>query len=144
MTEERLAELMVKAADGVASPEDREELMAWVVDRPDLQRELEEHQALRAVTDGWMSRLEADLMEDRKRTGTGHRLLQGMGVAAVFAGLVLLTLYGPFEAVLDPEAPTALRLGFGLTFGGAIALLVYLGVHRISNLKNDPYNKVIR
>ena len=61
MNEERLAELLVKTTDGVASPAEREELMRHAVDHPEIQRELEAHLALKAVTDGWVARLAADL-----------------------------------------------------------------------------------
>ena len=50
MNTQRYEELLVKVADAVASPAEREELASWIADKPELQVELDQHQALRAVT----------------------------------------------------------------------------------------------
>ena len=63
MTEEQLAELMVKAVDGIATPAEKEELMSHIADKPDLYREYESQASLKAVTDGWVQRLELDVVE---------------------------------------------------------------------------------
>ena len=67
MKEERFEELMVRVVDGVATAAERDELMNHAVSQPELQKELEAHMALKAVTDGWVDRLEVDLVEDRQR-----------------------------------------------------------------------------
>lgn len=144
MTQVRFEELMVKVVDATASPAEREELMSWVAAHPELQLELEEHQALRAVTEGWMARLEADLMEDRQREGAFHRLAQGLGVLAVLAGAVVLTLFGAVELLGDPKVPAGIKWGLGLSYGGFGFLVLYLATVRIFNQRNDPYSKVIR
>ena len=61
LSEERLAELMVKVVDEVASPAEREELMSYLVSHPEERAELDAQRAIRAVTRGWGARLEADL-----------------------------------------------------------------------------------
>ncbi len=62
MTEEKIEALMVKVADELASDAERQELMAFLADRPELMKELEAHQALRAVSSGWVDRLNQDLI----------------------------------------------------------------------------------
>ena len=86
MSDERLAELMVKVTDGVATAMEREELMSHLKDRPGLLRELEAHAALKAVTDGWVERLQLDLVEDGHREGSMTRLEQGVGVTLFVLG----------------------------------------------------------
>lgn len=144
MTDERLAELMVKVADSAATPAEREELMAWIADKPELRTELDEHQAMRAVTDGWMSRLEADLAVDRADADPIGRLWTGIGIVALLLGCVVLSVAGPIEAMRDPGVPTLIKAGMGLSLGGGLALLVSVIINRLRTAKHDPYTKVIR
>ena len=123
MTEERLAELMVTVVDGVASPADREELMAFIADKPDLRRELDAHQALKAVTDGWVDRLELDLVEDRMREDGTNVWLWNLGIV----------LFLPNSNQLRERfRPT-------LVFGLFTAALLLVSVLNMSNVKGFLY-----
>lgn len=144
MNDERYEELMVKVADGAATPAEREELMAWVTDKPELRRELEEHQALKAVTDGWMARLEADLAADRDRKSPVRSAERGVGVALVLGGLCVLMVAGPILALADPEVPLAMKIGLGAAMAGALLLLIHVVRTRLSDRRHDPYKEVIR
>ncbi len=144
MTDERLAELMVKVADGAATGAEREELMAWIADKPALRAELDAHRALKATTDGWMARLEADLMEDRARASGPRKAIGGAGVWLLVAGLAVLTFASPVLAIQDPEVPLGIKAGMGLTFAGAAVLLTAVIVGRLKDRKSDPYTEVIR
>jgi ferric-dicitrate binding protein FerR (iron transport regulator) len=143
VNDERFEELMVKVADGAANPAEREELMTWVVDKPELRVELEEHQALRAVTDGWMQRLEGDLLADHQRRDPVARTERGVGMALVVAGLAVLMVVGPVLALLDPEVPIGLKVGLGAALAGGLVLLVHVLRTRLGG-PEDPYKKVIR
>ncbi|TNE84029.1 MAG: hypothetical protein EP330_31180 [Deltaproteobacteria bacterium] len=144
MTEDRLYELMVTVVDGVASPADREELMAYIADKPELRRELEAHQALKAVTDGWVERLELDLVEDRMREQGTNTWINGLGVALFLGSVSLLTGWGLVEGMLDDSAPLVVRLALGGL--GASFLLLLVGAFRWWNAtrKVDRYSEVIR
>ena len=144
MNDERFEGLMVKVADGAATPAEREELMAWVADKPELRVELEEHQALKAVTDGWMARLEADRMADRDRKSPVRNTERNVGVALLVAGLAVLMVAGPVLAMLDPEVPLAMKIGLGAALGGALVLLIHVVRTRPRDRAEDPYTKVIR
>ena len=89
MTEQRMEELMVKVTDHAASPSEREELMTYLVDHPELRKELEAHQALQAVTDGWVQRLDADLAEDRFARKAAPRIVQRMGLVLLLLGFLV-------------------------------------------------------
>lgn len=144
MNEERYETLMVKVVDGVATPAEREELMAWVIDKPELRRELEAHQAVKAVTDGWVGRLMVDLAQDRVERSTSHRLGVGVGLGILLTSVLLLLGWGLGSLFLDPEVPLVVQLGVGgLTFG----FLLLLGVvvrWRLITRKSDQYEDVIR
>lgn len=144
MTEDRLFELMVTVVDGVASPADREELMAYIADKPELRRELEAHQALKAVTDGWVERLELDLVEDRMRADGTNTWINGAGVVLLLGSLGLLTGWGLVEAMVDESAPLVVRLAMGGLAASFLLLLV--GGFRWWNAtrKADRYSEVIR
>ena len=144
MNDERFEELMVKVADGAATPAEREELMAFVADKPELRLELEEHQALKSVTDGWMARLEADLAVDRHRKSPVERIERGLGLCLLLAGFCVLMVAGPVLALLDPEVPAAIKIGLGATLAGAVLLLLHLLRTRLRDRPEDPYRKVIR
>lgn len=144
LDEQRLAELMVKVVDKVATPAEREELMRFVVDDPDLRRELESQQAFKAVTDGWMDRLEADLAADRDRADVVRSAERGLGVGLVLLGLALLWAWGIVELLLDPSAPLPVKLGMGALGAGSLLLLVHVVRVRWFSGDADPYSKVIR
>lgn len=144
LSEDRLAELMVKVVDGVATPAEREELMAHAVSDPALRAELESQQAIKAVTDGWMARLEGDLAADRDRTSPVRRTERGLGVGLLVFGVVLLWGWGWVQILLDPAAPIPVRLGIGSLAGGVLLLLLHVVRTRFFSGTRDPYDEVIR
>jgi ferric-dicitrate binding protein FerR (iron transport regulator) len=144
MNTERLEELMVKTVDGVATPAEKEELMSHVVDNPELRAELEAQQALKAVTDGWMSRLQADLAADRDRTSPTRRGVRGIGVTLLLVGLAILTAWAPVEMLLDESVPLWVKVGTGLASAGGLLLLFHVIQTRLFGGDNDPYDEVIR
>ncbi len=144
MNQERYEMLMVKVVDGVATAAEREELMAWVVDKPDLRSELESHQAVKAVTDGWVDRLMVDIAEDRVREGAGHRMGVGVGLGVLLTSVLVLLGWGVGQMFLQPEVPLVVQLGVA---GSVLGFLVLLGVvirQRLLTRKSDKYTEVIR
>ncbi len=144
MNQERYEILMVKVVDDVATPAEREELMAWVVDKPELRRELESHQVVKAVTDGWVERLMVDIAEDRVRESGGTKLGVGLGLGVLLTSVLLLAGWGIGALFLDPEVPLAVQLGVA---GCTIGVCVLLGVvvrWRLATHKTDKYKDVIR
>jgi anti-sigma factor RsiW len=144
MSEERLEALMVAVVDGVATPAEREALMRYLKDRPELAKELEEHMSIKAITDGWVRRLEADLVEDAQRTAPGNRGLLAAGTLLVVAGMAVLTGFGLAEVMMDAEAPTWIKVGFSLGTGGTLLLLLSVLRWKLATMKSDPYQEVIR
>ena len=144
MNRERFEELMVKVVDGLASPSEEQELMAHVATDPALSRELDAHRALKATTDGWVSRLRLDLAEDGWQAGPGKVIERRFGASLVVMGLGVLTGWGLVEAMLDASAPLAVRVGLGLLGAGSVVLLLSVLWWRIVTAKHDRYNEVIR
>lgn len=144
MSNERLEELMVKVVDGVASPAEKEELMAHVIDKPELRSELEAQQALKATTDGWMDRLQADLHADIDRRSPARRGIRGLGVTVLLVGLAILTAWGPVEMLLADDVPTWVKTGTALSCAGGLLLLAHVIYTRFLSGDRDPYDEVIR
>ena len=144
MKEERFEELMVRVVDGVATAAERDELMNHAVSQPELQKELEAHMALKAVTDGWVDRLEVDLVEDRQRVHPLSRWERGVGWSLFLVGLAVLLGFGISELVLEPEVPHWVKLGVGGLFSGCGILLASVVRWRLATSKSDKYNEVIR
>ena len=138
LSEDRLAELMVKVVDEVASPAEREELMSYLVSHPEDRAELDAQRAIRAVTRGWGARLEADL---RARQASSWQLTaQRVGLALLLGGVALLMGFGLVEATLDVQAPWPVRLGVGALTGGLVLTLGGLAAQRLNH--HDPYDDV--
>ncbi len=144
MNPERYEELIVKVVDGVASPAEREELMAAVVADPARRAELDAHLALKAATDGWVARLEHDLVQDRWEARAPVRYERAIGVALLALGLALLTGWGLVELALDEGVPMPLRVGGAASVAGAVLLLFSVIRWRIATRRSDPYEEVIR
>ena len=144
MNQERYEMLMVKVVDGVATPAERDELMSWVIDKPELRKELESHQAVKAVTDGWVERLMVDLAEDQVQKGAGHRVAVGVGLGVLLTSVLAVFGWGMGELFLDPEVPLAVQLGIA---GSAVGFLILLGVvirQRLITRKSDKYTEIVR
>lgn len=142
MNEETLERLMVKAADGEATPKEYEALMAYLVEHPELERELDMHRELNAITEGWVARLEQDLRDDEGRRRGLLGLWSGLGITLILGGMAVMLGGGMVELMIDPEAPLWLRLGVGSLIGGTVMLLGGAVVRRLWH--DDPYAGVIR
>ena len=144
MNDERFEELMVRVADQVATPSEEEELMRYVAGRPDLQVELDAHRALKAVTDGWVDRLQLDVVEDAYRVSAVTRFEWGAGVALLLVGIGVMTGWGLVEALVDPAAPLWLKIGLGSSVAGTLVLIAAAVRWRIRTYAHDQYTEVIR
>lgn len=143
MTEDRLAELMVKHADGLATEAEAAELMAHVASHPDLAEELALHTALKGVTDGWVERLAVDGLEDAWRSSAATALERGVGLVLLLAGVAVLLGFGLWELWLDPEAPLWVKGGTALVVGGLTVLFGSVVRWKWAT-RNDPYSEVVR
>jgi len=144
MTEETLEMLMVKVTDGVATPAEYETLMAYLAEHPELAKELEMHRTLRAITDGWVHRLEQDLLNDRYEQRALPRLWTGLGVTLFLEGTAVLLGGGMAELLADPEAPLWVKLGLGGLGAGCVMLVAGMAWRRWMMFEQDPYTKVKR
>lgn len=136
--------LMVKVTDGTATPAEREELMALAVADPALRRELEAHLALKAVTDGWVERLQVDLVEDEHARSPLARAEMTVGAALLLGGVALLAGWGLVELWAEPDVPLAIKLGYGAVVAGLAVLLVGAVRWRLKVRSADRYTEVIR
>lgn len=142
MNPSRYETLVVKVVDQTASPAEREELMAWLVDHPEQRADFEAQQALKALTDGWVTRLEHDLRLDAHEQSPGHRGGIALGWALLLACVAILGFGAAWEIWLDPEAPAWLGVGLALGTGGSMVLLVAAIRGRLAT--QDPYDEVVR
>ena len=144
MPDERYEELMVKAVDGTADPAEREELMSWLVAHPELRSELEAQRALKALTDGWVARLEHDLAQDAHHASRGYRLERALGWMLLLAATGVVGVGTLWEIWADPEAPRWLQIGLSLGAGGTFVLLASAIRWRWNTVRDDPYTEVTR
>lgn len=144
MTDERVEALMVRVVDEVATPAEREELMAHLASHPELAEELQMHTSLKAVTDGWVRRLELDLAEDRSQRDPVTHVWWTLGLALAGLGTAALVGGGLSELLLDPTVPLWARAGTALLVGGAAVLLAAAVRWRLQTRTHDAYTEVIR
>ena len=143
MTDIELEALMVAVVDGVASPSQRETLHTHLKDHPDLARELEEHMAIKALTDGWIRRLDVDLIEDAHREQPLTRAEGAVAGGLFLAGAAVLTGFGVVE-LFASDAPLWLRAGYGLMAAGGLVAAVGVVRWKWKTWKRDPYTEVVR
>lgn len=142
--DEKTEILMVKVTDNTATAAEREALMDWLQDKPELARNLAQHQALKALTDGWVERLEVDLQADRHAQAPSTRWIHRAGFTFLLLGI--LSIYGQilWDSLMTPAVPTLVRLGLIGTLLGALILLASLIFSQLRNRKTDRYKEVIR
>ena len=134
MTDDRYEVLVVRVVDGVASPAERQELMAWVADKPALQAELQEHLGLNAVTADWLARVQLDAVQDAYDARAAPRLVTGLGLGLLALGY----------AARDPEVPLWVLGGTAASLLGVALLLGAAIVRRLRTAPHDRYTEVIR
>lgn len=144
MTDERLATLMVRAADGLATQAEQRELDAHLRQHPELAQELEAHMQIKAVTDQWVQRLDVDLAQDQHARKISTQLEARVGLALLFVGIGVLGGFGLSELFLDPEAPLWVKIGLGSVLSGTLVLLISVIRARLAASKHDAYTEVIR
>jgi len=144
MTEERLAELMVKVTDDVATAAEREELMSHIAGQEDLRKELEAHMAMKAVTDGWVERLHYDLALDDFEASPDSGLERNIGATLLVVGTSVLVAGGSVELFVDPGVPIWVKAGTGMLIAGTLILMAGAIRWRMATAKDDKYTDVIR
>lgn len=143
MSEDRLAELMVKHVDGLATPAEVAELQAAAAADPELAAELAAHRSLKQVTDGWVDRLVRDADEDGWTTSPVTRSERGLGLLLIVGGYVLLAGFGLWELWLDPEAPLWVKAGTSMIAAGFAVMLASVVRWKWAT-RDDPYDEVVR
>jgi anti-sigma factor RsiW len=144
MNEDRLEILMVKVVDGMATADERQELMSQLHGRPDLQVELDAHLALKATTDGWVERLALDRIEDAWTANPVQRVERVVGLTLVLGGVSVLTGFGLVTLLVDPTAPLWVKLGVSALVAGLSILMLSAIRWRLHTRKHDRYSEVIR
>ena len=144
MNEERLAELMVRAADDLVTPAEEAELAQHLRRHPELRQELDAHRRIRAVTEGWVKRLDLDLAEDVHNHDPRTRWEARIGLGMLFVGVGILSGFGLAEMMTAPDVPLWVRAGLGLTLSGTIVLLLSVIRWRLATRPHDAYKEVIR
>ena len=144
MTDDRLAELMVKQADGLATPDEQEELMAMIERHPELREELAAHAALTEVTSAWVERLQVDGLDDAWSSSPVTRGERSLGLFLVLGGVGLLTGFGLWEMLLDPAAPWWVKAGTTMVVVGVGLMLVSVVRWKWMTRGADRYSEVVR
>jgi len=144
MDQIRYEELMVKVVDATASAIEQEELMDYVAQNPELARELEQHRALTAISQGWVKRLDADLTEDRLQSNSVVRLIGLLTAVLIGVGVAVLTFGGIIVPLYDSDTPIWLRGGLSALGAGLALGIVWAIYYATVSRKNDPYKEVIR
>ena len=140
--------LMVKIVDNTASPQERDRLMSYLQDHPERGKELDQHLALKAVTDGWVERFEADLIADGFRRHPFTRFELVFGLVFSILGILLMSVgglaHGVIEMLNDPAVPVWFKAGSIMSLIGFTILCFSVIRWRITSFKRDPYKEIIR
>ena len=141
MSENRIAELMVRVTDGVASASEEEELGVYLNKDSSLREELEAHMQMKAISDRWIERLALDKESPR---GGEDNPVRYLGATLFIAGWAILAGFGLVEILMSRDEPLWVRVGLGSMIAGAMMIFTSLLIDRIKNRKKDKYTEVIR
>lgn len=144
MNEERLEALMVAVVDEVATPAERDELMRYLADHPDLARELELHRATKAITDRWVAGMQHDIRLDRHEASPLTRAEDGLGWGLYLGGTVVLLAFGAVEWFSEPDIPFWAKAGMAMLGSGLLLMLFSAVRWRLATLPSDRYTEVQR
>jgi ferric-dicitrate binding protein FerR (iron transport regulator) len=144
MNATELETLLVKAVDGLLTPEEQARLDTYLAAHPEARAALEEDMEIKAITDGWVQRIQADADLEPPRPSGPARAWLGAGMAlAVGAGAVLVG-FALWMLLTDPEVPAVVRGAVAAGGLGGAALLGYVLKVRLRALGKDPYREVDR
>jgi len=144
LDEDRLATLMVKTIDDVATAKERDELMRHLHQHPDLLAEYEAHLGLRFTFDNLRDRIAHDDAIDLERARPERQLQERIGTTLVLGGGTFTAGMGLMQVLLDENVPLWLRLGVSFMLAGGSLLLHAAWRTRQRLQRTDPYNEVVR
>ena len=142
--EKRAEELICKVVDGLASPEENEELEALMAKHPDLKEELDNQRNLGSALECVGVRELQDDIADQYWGNVYNRLERKTGWVLTIIGVAILAGFGLYQLETDPAIHHAYKIGVAVLVIGLV--LVFAGVlkMRLKMHKKDKYSGVIR
>ncbi|MCA9548948.1 MAG: hypothetical protein KC933_02865 [Myxococcales bacterium] len=139
-----LETLLVKAVDGLLTPDEQARLDAYLAEHPEVGEALEDDMAIKAITDGWAQRIQADADIEPPRPSGPARVVLGTGMVLVVGAVTALMGFALWMTLRDPAVPMLVRAAVAAGAAGAAGLLGYVVKVRLRSLGRDPYREVDR
>jgi anti-sigma factor RsiW len=146
-TQDRMEEtkiLLVKAADGTLTEEERQVLDAHAAQDATIEAELKELKNTKRLLAQFLVRDPNPDDWDRFEKSLGSRTSRALGWLLILGGYLTVLIGVLYFLFIDPEAPVVIKVAIGSIVLGFTVLLVYVG-HRFSvEHKRDPYKNIVR
>lgn len=140
--------LLMKAVDGELTPEDHVQFSRFIKKYPECQKELQEYQKIKEVTEAMKFQSPPDEVWDRFWLNVYNRIERGIAWIIFSIGCIILLTYGGFKTVeaiiADPQLETIVKVGILLAIGGLVILLISVAREKIFIRKTDPYKEIQR
>ena len=133
---------LMRYLDDEMRADERKELEEHLRHSTELQRKLTIHQALR--TDLRNSNFYPANYRRSAWDQVGAKLTKRIGWILLIVGWIILTAYGAYFFLADPEESSWEKWGAGLLWVGVLALLISVVRERYKESKTDPYKDVLR
>jgi hypothetical protein len=136
--------LLMKAVDGLLSPEEKTELDAYLAEHPELAAELDDYSDIKETTDAMTTRILQDAnIEPPRPTAPTKALLSG-SFMLVLAGALLLLGFAGYQFAIDSEVPMLVKIGAALAGAGLLSIFGYTLRIRMRAAGRDPYEEIDR
>ena len=141
---EEIKTLLIKAADGELTAEERDLLEKFAAEDPSLKEEVRQLSGVKeAVARFGLRNPNPGDWEQFEKTFTA-KTTRWTGWLAFFSGYLSLVVAGLYFLFTDPEAPWSVKLAVGGIMGGFAIIFAYVFRNFIKERKEDPYKNIIR
>jgi anti-sigma factor RsiW len=136
--------LLMKATDGVITPDESRVLDEHAAGCESCRDELRDFLQLKEITDTMRDRILADARIEPFRPGKPTRAFLNLSFMLLAVGLLLLLGFAAVVFFADETVSPVVKIGAGVAGLGALGLFVYAIVVRLRSASRDPYEEIDR
>jgi len=141
---ERYETLLMKAVDGVITPDEQRVLNEHIAECGDCAAELHDFKDIKETTDAMTQRILQDAQIEPPREAGGARVVLSLSFLFLLVGALLLLGFAGYTFAVAADVPPVVKWGAALAAAGSLGLFGYAFRARWRARGRDPYSEIDR